>query len=803
MIPYNNREFHHPELNQDYYHRRFAAVDIADTSYALVLSTIAGKDQMTFAEFTPDGETKREIISDAPGLHWSPNLSASPTGRIYACWVSKSQGYYKLIIKYRDNGIWQALPELQEENAFYDPVAGEDGAGNIILLTGIAMHSDIDLYSMKLENDQWSMPELLSGIQNYARRPVLVPGDGPTAIVFWDGFDDQFDLETNGSWNCLPETTYDADTDHECDDEECSCDELSELNPVLAVYMTVMRDGSPTRSFLMSGSAHWQLKPTACRMPDGRFCCAWLRNTDVERDGVIAQKCDIMTIFATLDGPEGPLLEATDLRLGLLPNKTYFGYDGLRRFPQLATDNDNVYLCYEVQKGEEPDWDNLQNGYFVSRKLAGDSWSEPVMLAGENFSHHLAAVTDGTAKVICKSIRDESGFDLARMDLSIDNAPMLMLPALDGWSQWQEITLPDARTALSGSIPELPDKSVELLWGDLHCHSVDSADAEGEPDELLLYARYKAELQFSGITDNDVYLHNLFHNSLSAFHDALVEDMSEDGEFIAFNGYEYTFHRWCEELVDDDIDREMYNHRSIIFTAADQFIAHRCFDAGKDEVSFYKTMKNTQALFNAHHQHFELFDSEHERNVEVASAWNLNIETDPYVHRELDAGKQFGFNGSSDNHRFIPGLNGPITGLLTNSMFTRENIVDALYHRHCFASAGVRNLLAMTVNDHCMGEAFVIREPEVTVNCAFEANRPEDKFTSAQLILNGKVVLELDPERDNCCEFSVMLKPGANYIYLRAVCGNEIKPHPHNIAEAYGGNFWTSPVFIENFLNNN
>ena len=794
MIPYDNKEFHHPTLNQDYFHRRFATAEIGNTCYSLVLSTINGQDEMTFAEFNEDGTVNREVISDAAGLHWSPNLFASPAGKLYACWVSKSQGYYNLICKYRENGAWHNLPELQEENAFYDPVLGEDGAGNIILITGISVHDDIDLYSIKLEDGNWSMPELLSGIQHFARRPVLVPGDGPTAIVFWDGFDDCFDLETNASWNCNIETTYDADIEHDCGDD-CHCNDTEELNPVLAVYMTVLRDGIPEQSFLMSGSAHWQLKPSACRMPDGRFCCAWIRNTDVERDGVIAQKTDIMTLFASLNGPEGPLLEASELNLGLLHDKTYFGYDGLRRFPQVRADKDNVYLCYEIQKGEGLVWDNLQNGYFACRKLDGDNWSEPVMLSDENFSHHLVSVNDGSAKVICKSIRDESGFDIARMDLNVDKAPALNLPVLEGWKHWQEITLPDDRTSLSGSIPEIPDESLALLWGDLHCHSIDSADAEGEPDELLLYARYKAKLQFSGITDNDVYLNNLFHNSLSASHDALVEDMSEEGEFIAFNGYEYTYHR-PGDLTKDDIDREMYNHRSIVFTASDQFIAHRCFDAGKDEESFYQSMKNTQALFNAHHQHFELFDNNHERNVEIASGWNLNIETDPYVKNELDKGKQFGFNGSSDNHRFVPGMDGPITGLLTKHHFTREDIVEALFSRHCFASAGIRNLVAMTVNDHCMGESFVIRESEVAVNCAFESNKPENAFKTAQIILNGKIVKELDPEQDNCCEFIISLQPGPNYVYLRADTGKEIKQHPHNIAEAFGGICWTSPVFI-------
>ncbi len=782
MVPYDNREFHHPALKQDYFHRRFATTYKNDTCFSLVLSTINGQDHMSFIAFSAEMENTREIITDKPGLHWSPSLSVAPSGRIYACWISKSRGYYKLIVKYKENGSWSSLPEIQQENAFYDPTIGEDGGGNIILVTGIGENNTINLCSMKLDGGTWSIPKLLSGNQRYSRRPVLVPGDDETAIVFWDGFDDTFDQDINVSWNC---------------EEDIASGHNKKSNPVMGIYMTVIRNGLPMKSYLLSNFPHWQLSPTACRASDGRFCCAWIRNTDVERDGVISVKCDIMTTFVTLDGPLDSPLKASDLSLGLLPGKTYFGYTGLRRFPQLSTDTENLYLCYEAQKREEADWPNLQNGYFACRKFTGESWSDPLMLTEINSSHHLVTINDGLAKIVCKGMRDNTGFDLTRMDLSINNASALNLPVFDAWSRWQEITLPHERVSLSGYLAGFTQEKVELLWGELHCHSVDSGDAEGEVDELLLYARYKAGLQFSGITDNDVYLNNLFHNSLSASHDALIKNMSEDGEFIAFNGYEFTFHRWCEKLAENDIDPKMYNHRSIIFTAADQFIAHRCFEAGKDEESYYQSMKNTQALFNAHHQHFELFDSEHERNVEVASAWNLNIETDPYVQRELDAGKQFGFNGASDNHRFIPGMNGPITGLLTNCGFTRDNIIEALFKRRCFASAGARNLVILTVNKHYMGESFTSHEPEVSVKCILKYIFPEDKFSSAQIIHNGKIAMEFDLDQDSCHEFTLRLEPGANYIYLRAVSGKAINMHPHNIAEAFAGLFWTSPLFVD------
>ena len=44
-----------------------------------------------------------------------------------------------------------------------------------------------------------------------------------------------------------------------------------------------------------------------------------------------------------------------------------------------------------------------------------------------------------------------------------------------------------------------------LFWADTHCHSVLSADAEGELDELAAFGRDIAGLDIMAIVDNDYY----------------------------------------------------------------------------------------------------------------------------------------------------------------------------------------------------------------------------------------------------------------------------------------------------------
>jgi hypothetical protein len=83
---------------------------------------------------------------------------------------------------------------------------------------------------------------------------------------------------------------------------------------------------------------------------------------------------------------------------------------------------------------------------------------------------------------------------------------------------------------------ELNGSTLGLYWGDPHVHSSISIDPEGEPDELLHYARDLAQLDFVALTDNDALYTSWLNRWDRARASELAAAWTEDGRFVALEG---------------------------------------------------------------------------------------------------------------------------------------------------------------------------------------------------------------------------------------------------------------------------
>jgi len=533
----------------------------------------------------------------------------------------------------------------------------------------------------------------------------------------------------------------------------------------------------------------WEFKPSMTVDRSGGVWLAWLASADVRnRDDVIDQWPTIRC--AHCDGQRWDAHgDVAHLCHGLLPKTSVWGYLGRRRHPMVqADDRGGVWVLWE-RKDRHDGTTGRSVGVLCGRHFDGVAWSEPVELHRGKHHYEIASGPNGLEGgrlwlAGCEAFGADDG-DLWIGHLDIGSPSELPSLRDESWQGWKPIRLHSAmfREPHRRSIV-VNGETYTLFWGDLHCHSVLSADAEGEQDELTFYARDKAGLDFFAITDNDFY-----HRTLTPSEWALTRThaahANEPGRFVVFSGYE-----WTQRTSEDAPP----NHRSIYYLTDDRPI-RRCTDPDiqGDVVRLGAYLREEQALWHPHHERWEI-EEEGVANVEICSGWLISIErNDASLHEHLRRGMRFGFVGGSDSHRRGPGLGGALVAVYAKTL-TREALFEALKHRRCYATTGARIWVDFRVEGRMMGSELTSRgSPHITLQTV--GTTPIQRV---DLIRNGQTIhtasgngLELRFEYDD-----ESLPEGTSYYYVRVQQEGTMVSYPSNIAPARGNLAWSSPIWI-------
>ncbi len=561
------------------------------------------------------------------------------------------------------------------------------------------------------------------------------------------------------------------------------------------------------------------LQPVAIQSQGEGTCVAWIKLTDVMGgEGVIDM---IHTAHLATVSPAGDVTmvvdgsgsdEAAVFLNGLLPDlrpKMGYpsGYSGNRRHPMLLDSPEGVWLLWE-RKSKHSGGGTKTAGQLLGRRMQDGKWVTPPLLVHEGLIDYRLAeperVIDGGSNFYVIGSEIPRGWKRPSWLVEVDLSEAKTVE-LDDWrDQYEEIELPfpeeEERFRVSG-----PDgKRYQLFWGDLHCHSGLTGDAEGEPDEIVLYARDRAKLDVMVLQDNDEVHGRILSEGEYRLGQTISQWVTERGRFVALPGYEWT-QRTMKGGVPDpfapvyeqSLKRSYPNHRTVIYPMKGGPIV-RYFEVGHDFDKMAEAVAEAGGILHSQHPAFDLSDHPNEANLEVTACWGIYIRSVPALfHGELDKGRRMGFIGTSDSHRRNPGLCGGLTGIYAEEL-TPEAIFEALVEHRVFATNGSKIVIESRVNGTLSDRVTRSEDGNVSLSLFVRGTSPVKKVrligTGGRTVANyeGNGTRELRIER----ELSG-LSPGDHWFYWAIEQEGTSRQYTGNISVARGNLAWSSPHFVE------
>lgn len=349
---------------------------------------------------------------------------------------------------------------------------------------------------------------------------------------------------------------------------------------------------------------------------------------------------------------------------------------------------------------------------------------------------------------------------------------------------------------------EQPQKS--LVWADLHGHSGYS-DGLGDPDDYYHYARNVSGLEVAALTDHAELLTPSEWEQIKT----ITESYNEAGAFVTILGFEesseginhydvYLFE--SAKATGIALGRPLaglpdaWYLRELNGPSEEQIVATTAQVLEQYQTDTYLTVRHSTA-----HESMGTDwrpNLTQERLIEIYSCWGSNDDAacplrvpgfrpEGSVLHRLDEGHVLGFIAAGDSHDARPGNSqfghqpGGLTGLWVTEL-TRSGIYEALRNRACYATAGERVIMLLTVNGAEMGSEVASRELDEVRFQVYAAHYP----IGLTLYHNRSVVWATE-QYANGQELTITA-PGlaGSYYYLKARRGRE------PIA-------WTSPVFTQ------
>lgn len=725
----------------------------------------------TIAVFDTAGARTRPIVLDSPGCCYQACLVPRAAGGVRAVWNEIEHGWWKIrtgVVDGASDGFAEVTTLHESERLCTGPTAARWAGALWVAWTGIAGGA-LRIHVARGDGASWTVGPPVSDENVDAMRPCLVAGADALYLV-WDQYRD-------GGYEVV----------------------LSRLDD----------DKWRTIETLRGEGARW-FYPRATAAPDGRVFVTWMVMKEVTDElGIVDHFPFAMAgawhgeAFEILRDPGNASDDriVADLREGLLASngEHYRGYDGVRRNPWIsASDGGDVWCMWEMRK--ESDRRKVP-GHLAGRKLNADgTWGDTVVLHSDRYMYSVPQRYTGPAIPVGFLAAENEGLDIvggAFVDPS-DTTPWPVDAAR--WSRWRPVTIAaDERKRASVTAD---GRAFTLYWADTHCHSVFSPDAEGEVDELIHFARDIAGLDAVGVLDNDYYPHKALTEAEWAIHQELSTHFTREGDFVVFPGWEYTYHR--RDLKPD------FNHRAILYPRAGGRLYRRIDGDAAVDRDLFGALSGSKAMCYPHHPTWEIIDPALDWNVEVCSSWRVVIEETDFALRMLQAGHKFGFIGSSDSHRAVPGLGGALTGVYADAL-TPEALFDAYRNRRIFATQGTRMVIEFSAGGAFMGGVTEV-EGDVPIRVRVAAPLEIERLN---VLCDGVTVYDQEGGGEEV-EFEWLDDrggPGEHFYFLRVKlvgdpsfntdpAENYLPPfkcagnYPHNHARARGPFGWSSPVWV-------
>lgn len=747
------------------------------------ISHLGGVDKVVARPWGTSGAEATLFVTPTPGQYINPAAVATPEGPIFL-WRSYTGGRWCVLSRQFRDGQWQddvtLCPGTADVQGFA-AAAEPDGTVLVVAVTaGGSQGSKPALRCARLRQGAWETPVTVYESPDRLYRPCLAIASDGTAWLAWDAYD-----AVSGYY----------------------------------VYACRRRDGTWEEPRRVSQGEEWQLLPALTCDAGDRPYLAWLVSQRVEDEHGVADHWGWLACATWRDGTWEPLPDPSlpgpvpgvveSLAQGLLADHNYMGYHARRRHPMLVGDDEGAWLLWERKTKE--DFDAAHWGALCARRFDGTRWQETVEPHRGGICYQVgsgARSNEGSLWVAYKGDPREYSpvghADILCARVSLAGAERHDGWPLSTWSRWHGLPAqghgrPEARPTI-----EHQSRRLQLFWGDLHCHSFQSPDAEGELDELLAYARDVAGLDFCALADNDWYPNNVLTAGMWREIGSVTERFTELGRFLAFPGFEWTYHG-------PPTDR--WNHRIVFYPGTDGPVFRRVEPSGQDVDSFVRSLCRTDALAHAHHRSWSIICEAFDRNVEVCSGWQVHTPDLSEVMVHLAAGHRFGFAGSSDGHRYVPGHGGGLVAVWAEEL-TPAGIFEALRARRNYATTGARVVIRFGVSGFLMGEEGSLAEP------ARISHGWGGWSTEAQPSRRPRVVAEVESPRDlvavdvfrdgaqvhsTAARGSRHLSldwvdedaaPGTHYYHLRVRLAGETPVLPHNSAPAEGNLAWSSPVWV-------
>lgn len=544
-------------------------------------------------------------------------------------------------------------------------------------------------------------------------------------------------------------------------------------------------------SLLPKGGDDNETLSALTRAEDGAWFAARCRERLVELDGGVAshhseivvavRKSDVWTDVAWIDIDHGL-------------NPWMAGYTGARRFPHVLGGSDHVAVLWEEK--EDARTMDPAPARFCAAKVGSDGLRGALKIAVTDVSN-LVVEKGGKANAAWLASKTQTYHNEQHLPWCLHrfNADLTHQPRPEGLESNRDARVFQVRAPRPNTaVP--PDQPLRLFFGDPHLHSRLSGDVDGEQDELYHFARDIAHLDFCAFCEND------FHRLIEPMSSALWENNLRNAEyfnqpdiFTVLVGWEYTKHAEPERR--DPIPN---SHRCVLFPDREGQVYHYWCNGIQTPSprDLCTRFHGRRVLLHHHHEPgFDFTDDTLERNIEICSGWGVHMASSAFrdaLHRLLGRGFKVGFFAASDNHERNPGLGGALTGVWAQEN-TRAGIFDAFWSRRVFATTGIRPDLQFWVAGAFMGQSISVADAPV-VRIAASADRLIERI---DIIRDGTTVHEEAPcSRQTDIEWADVNCPAGDHFYYAHVkfSGEEYNPY-WNIANAYGVNAWTSPVWVK------